>query len=102
MTVQQNNDNGKITLIPEGWLDTASSPDLNDAVEAISEMTELVLDFSQVEYMASAGLRAVVAASKKAKALEVPFSVIHVCPGVMSIFRMTGIDKKLTLIEKDA
>ncbi len=100
MTIRQTNENGKITLIPEGWLDTASSPELTDAVEALTEATELVLDFDAVEYMASAGLRAVVAANKKAKSMNAGFSVIHVGPGVMSIFRMTGIDQKLTVIEK--
>lgn len=100
MTIRQNNENGKITLIPEGWLDTASSPELNDTMDAITEAGEIVLDFSKVEYMASAGLRAVVAAHRKAKSLDASFSVINVCPGVMSIFRMTGIDQKLTVTEK--
>ncbi len=100
MTIQQNNENGKITLSPEGWLDTASSPELCDMVDSLTEATELVLDFSGVEYMASAGLRAVVAASKKARSMNAEFSVINVVPGVFSIFRMTGIDKKITIIEK--
>ena len=100
MTILQNNENGKITLSPEGWLDTASSPELCDLVDSLTEATELVLDFNQVEYMASAGLRAVVATSKKARSMNAGFSVINVVPGVFSIFRMTGIDKKLNIIEK--
>lgn len=100
MTIHQSNENGKITLSPEGWLDTASSPELCDLVDSLPEAAELVLDFSQVEYMASAGLRAVVAASKKARSMNAGFSVINVVPGVFSIFRMTGIDKKLNIIEK--
>ena len=99
MTIEQTNENGKITLKPDGWLDTASSPELSNAVEALTEVTELVLDFSKVEYMASAGLRAVVAANKKAKSLNATFAVVGVVPGVMSIFRMTGIDKKLNITE---
>lgn len=101
MTIHQTNENGKITLAPEGWLDTASSPELGDLVESLTEATELVLDFDQVEYMASAGLRVVVAASKKAQSMNAGFSVINVTQGVFSIFRMTGIDKKLNIIEKE-
>lgn len=101
MTIHQTNENGKITLTPEGWLDTASSPELGDLVESLTEATELVLDFDQVEYMASAGLRVVVAASKKAQSMNAGFSVINVAQGVASIFRMTGINKKLTIIEKE-
>ncbi|MCQ2458055.1 MAG: STAS domain-containing protein [Clostridia bacterium] len=100
MTIHQSNENGKITLSPEGWLDTVSSPELSNAVDSLTEASGLVLDFSMVEYMASAGLRAVVAAGKKAKSMNAEFSVINVVPGVMSIFRMTGIDKKLNIIEK--
>lgn len=100
MTIQQSNENGKITLTPEGWLDTAAAPELSQAVDALTEMTELVLDFDQVEYMSSSGLRAVLAASKKAKFMNAGFSVINVVPGVASIFRMSGIDQKLTVIEK--
>ena len=100
MTINVSNENGKVTLSPEGWLDTASSPELSDMVDSLTEAAELVLDFSQVEYMASAGLRAVVAASKKARSMNAEFSVINVVPGVFSIFRMTGIDRKLRIIEK--
>lgn len=100
MTIQQNNDNGKITLSPEGWLDTASASKLSSAVDALNEMTELVLDFDQVEYMSSSGLRVVLAASKKARSMNAGFSVINVVPGIASIFRMTGISDKLTVIEK--
>lgn len=99
MTITKTNENGKITLRPEGWLDTASSPELGAAVDAIEAADELVLDFAQVEYMASAGLRQVVAAHKKAKALNAAFSVIHVGAEVMSIFRLTGIDKKMEIRE---
>ena len=100
MTINVSNENGKVTLSPEGWLDTASSPELSDIVDSLTEAAELVLDFGQVEYMASAGLRAVVAASKKARSMNAEFSVINVVPGVFSIFRMTGIDRKLRIIEK--
>lgn len=100
MTITKTNENGKITLKPEGWLDTASSPELNAALEEIAEAREIVLDFDMVEYMASAGLRAVVAGHKKAQSIGAAFSVIHVGPEVMSIFKMTGIDKKLNVTAK--
>ncbi len=100
MTITKTNENGTITLKPEGWLDTASSPMLGEAVEAVTEASALVLDFEKVEYMASAGLRQVVAAHRKAKSLNAAFSVVGVGPEVMSIFRMTGIDKKLSVKAK--
>ncbi len=42
----------------------------------------------------------VIASHKKAKSLGAAFSVINVCPSVMSIFKMTSIDKKLDIRAK--
>ena len=77
-----------------------ASPELGKEIDSISEVKELVLDFDKVEYMASAGLRQVVYAHRKAKELGASFSVVNVASGVMSIFKMTGIDKKLNIIAK--
>ena len=97
MNITKTVENGTITLCPEGWLDTASSPELGEVVDAITGATSLVLDFDLVEYMSSAGLRQVIATHKKAKSLGASFSIINVCPTVMSIFKMTNIDKKLDI-----
>ena len=100
MNISKTIENGTVTLKPEGWLDTISSPELGEVVEAVTEATSLVLDFDLVEYMSSAGLRQVLATHKKAKSLSADFSVINVCPTVMSIFKMTNIDKKLDIRAK--
>ena len=100
MNITESNVNGIVTLQIEGWLDTSSSAELGEKVEAVTEANALVLDFEGVEYMSSAGLRQVVAAHKKAKSLDADFSVINICPAVMSIFKMTNIDKKLNIKAK--
>lgn len=97
MTIKRTTENGKTTLALEGWLDTLSSPELGKAVDAIEAAEAIVLDLEKVEYMASAGLRQVIAAHKKAKLINAAFSVVNVVPGVMNIFRMTGIDKKIDI-----
>ena len=100
MKITKTVENGTVTFCPEGWLDTASSPELGEVVDAVTDANSLVLDFDLVEYMSSAGLRQVIATHKKAKALGASFSVINVCPTVMSIFKMTNIDKKLDIKAK--
>lgn len=92
--------NNIVTFNLEGWLDTVSSPELGEAVEELTEASSIVLNFEKVEYMSSAGLRQVLATHKKAKTLEASLSIINVCPTVMSIFKMTNIDKKLDIREK--
>lgn len=100
MTIERINENGRVILKPDGWLDTAAAPELGAEVGKITSASELVLDFEKVEYMSSAGLRQVIAAHNKAKELGAAFSVIGVGNEVMSIFKMTGIDKKLNISAK--
>lgn len=100
MKIEVTNEGGVVTVKLDGWLDTASAPELGAEVEKLNEAKELVLDFEKVEYMASSGLRQVLASNKKAKELGAEFSVINVGNETMSVFEMTGIDKKLNIKAK--
>ena len=100
MTIETIKNGKEITLKLDGWLDTVSSPELGAAVDAIEEATALTLDFDKVEYIASSGLRQVVASHRKAKELGATFSVVNVGTETMSIFELTGLDKKITILRK--
>ena len=100
MTIETVKNGNEITLKLDGWLDTVSSPELGAAVEAIEAADAVVLDFDKVEYIASSGLRQVVACHRKAKELGAEFSIINVGTETMSIFELTGLHKKLTIKEK--
>ena len=100
MTITRVEEENTVTLKADGWLDTVSAPILGEAVEAVEKAETLVLDFEKVEYMASSGLRQVIAASKKAKEIGASFRVIHVNTAVMNIFSMTRIDQKLDIRAK--
>ena len=97
MTIETVKNENAVTLKLDGWLDTASSPQLGAAIEAIAEASAIVLDFDKVEYIASSGLRQVVVCHRKAKELGAHFSVINVGTETMSIFELTGLDKKMTI-----
>lgn len=98
MTITRENENGKILLKLDGWLDHESAPELGNVLEEITSAEELVLDFGKVEYISSAGIRMLVTAHRKARELEAQFSVIHVNPEVMSILAMTGLNKKMGIL----
>lgn len=101
MNISKQNNDGNITIKLDGWLDTLSSPQLGEEIEKIEKAESIVLDFDRVEYLSSSGLRQIVACHRKSKELEAEFSVINVCNEVMSIFRLTNIDKKLNIIPKE-
>lgn len=65
MTVNQIPEGKKLTIVISGRLDTNSSPKLEAVLrQSVSGVTELVFDFSGVEYLSSAGLRVLLAAQK--------------------------------------
>ena len=100
MTITTVKNGTEITLILDGWLDTLSSPQLSAEVEKITEASAIILDFNGVEYIASSGLRQIVATHRFAKERNAAFSVINVGTETMSIFKLTGLDKKMEIREK--
>ena len=56
----------KLNVEVKGRLDTTTAPELEAALEnALTGVEELVLDFSELEYISSAGLRVLLATQKK-------------------------------------
>ncbi|MBQ5406437.1 MAG: STAS domain-containing protein [Oscillospiraceae bacterium] len=65
LDIKMNQEGGKLTVALDGRLDTSTSPNLEEALKgAIAGVTELVLDFSGLEYISSAGLRVLLGAQK--------------------------------------
>ncbi len=95
MEITSTTHEGTTTIALSGWLDTGTAPSLANAIEEIGpDCTALVLDFDKLEYISSAGLRALVAAHKK---MNGNLTIEHVSPEVMQVLRMTGIGKRLNI-----
>lgn len=93
MTITTTTDGTTTTIAVNGWLDTTTSPQLADAIDALDEGTEqLVIDFAELEYISSAGLRQLVAAHKKMKG---NLTITNVAPDVLEVLHMAGFDKRL-------
>lgn len=97
MNITKVNDVNKVTLLLDGWLDTEAAPLLGQEIETIESAGEIVIDLDKVEYMSSSGLRQILAAHKKAKELEAALTLINVRPEIMNIFKLTGLEKKLSI-----
>lgn len=100
MTITKTMNGNTAVLSVEGWLDTKSSPELGNEINALSDIDGLVLDFEKLEYIASSGLREVLSAYKKMKSANCTFSVINAGNDVMDVFRLTGLDQKLEIHAK--
>jgi anti-sigma B factor antagonist len=81
------------TLTIAGKLNAATAEEFDAAVNlAIGETKNLVLDFKEVSYLSSAGLRVLVSAQKKLKAAAGTFALCNVCEEVMEVLEVTGLD----------
>lgn len=64
MTITRKDQNNARTLVLEGRLDTTTAPLLEAEIKDLDGVESLVLDFEKLEYISSAGLRAVLLAQK--------------------------------------
>lgn len=79
-----------------GRLDTNTSPQLVQFADGlyVHGVRDVIVDMSKCDYVASAGLRAIVALQKRA-AVGGSLVLRDVKPEVMETFKMTGFDKIL-------
>lgn len=93
MNITKTINGSEATLTVEGWLDTQASPEMQEALEKLEpEIESLIIDFKGLEYISSSGVREVVSAYKKVNGNLV---VKNASEGILSIFKATGIDKKI-------
>ena len=84
--------NGSAMLVKlSGRMDSTTAPELERAVNPRLEgIDALTLDFAQLRYVSSAGLRVILALHKKMRAVEGSFTILHPNEMVMDVFEATG------------
>lgn len=101
MKITVNRDEGKLLIKLSGRLDTGTAPDLEEIIkEGLTGVTDLVMDFDQLEYMSSAGLRVLLAASKTMKK-QGSMIIRRVNEEVMEVFTITGFSDILTIEDEE-
>ena len=97
MIITKNIDGETLTFTLEGRLDTTTSPQLEeDLKQSVGGVTELIFDFSGVEYISSAGLRVLLAAQKVMNR-QGSMKLTGVNENVLEVFEITGFIDILTL-----
>ena len=91
-------DGEKAVIEPVGKLTVQTSPDLSAVVEQLpSNVHDIDIDLSGVDYVASAGLRVLVATDKLAVKRSGTMRLLHPCEDVMEVFEMTGLSEVFTI-----
>ena len=97
MNIEQTKNGSALTIAPEGYLDTATAPELKAVLDtALAGVKELTFDFEKLEYISSSGLRLLLFA-QKAMDRQGSMKVIHANETVMEIFEVTGFSDFLTI-----
>lgn len=98
MEIIVNKNGTELTVCPIGKLDTATSPQLQAAInENISGVTDLTFDLKKLAYLSSAGLR-VLMSSQKTMNKQGNMRLSNVNEDIMDILDMTGLTDVFTIV----
>lgn len=89
---------GAVTILLEGRLDTVTAPELTEAIKDL-KFTELTINLEQLEYISSAGLRALLIGKKTADSQGAKMTVEKPCAAVLEVMRVSGFTKMLNISE---
>lgn len=97
MTITNTRNGNALCVALNGRLDTTTAPKLEAFLkESLNGVTELTLDFAQLEYISSAGLR-VLLSTQKVMSKAGSMVVKNVNADIDEIFEITGFSDILTI-----
>lgn len=97
MEIKKEKNGKELTILVIGRLDTTTAPQLEaELKQSISGVEKLVLDFAELEYLSSAGLRVILSAQKVMNK-QGAMIVKNVNETISEIFEVTGFVDILTI-----
>ena len=98
MTINKTINGNQAVYAVSGRLETLTSPELEEALKAdLDSITDLTLDFTQLDYISSAGLRVILFAQKKLSAAGGSLKILNPNEIVSEIFDVTGFSDILNI-----
>lgn len=98
MDIVKNYNEKELTIEVGDRIDTVTAPDFeNEILDEMGKFDSLIIDFANLEYISSAGLRVLIATQKKLKPEDIPMTIKNVNDTINEIFRMSGFDKILQI-----
>lgn len=97
MEIIKTTNGNELNIALGGRLDTMTAPQLESEIkDSISGIESLVLDFTKLEYVSSAGLRVLLAAQKIMNS-QGNMKILNVSEDIMEVFEITGFSEILTI-----
>jgi anti-sigma B factor antagonist len=87
--------------IPEGRMDFDAAPGFQEAVERVlagaPKPAAVIIDGATLEYVSSAGLRAVLLVARAAQRAGIPFALCALQPAVREVFELSGFTRIISV-----
>ena len=97
MIIEKKLNGAELTIVITGRLDTTTAPQLEaEFKQSVAGVEKLVLDFTSLEYLSSAGLRVLLAAQKVMNK-QGEMIIKNVNETINEIFEVTGFIDILTI-----
>lgn len=98
MNLTENRDGNNIEIVVEGRVDTTTSASLQQAIlVAFQKCSQVALNVEKVDYISSAGLRALLIGQKTANSKGGNMTIRNVQPAVMEVLKMSGFSTILKI-----
>lgn len=84
----------------EGRIDAHTAPEVEKALSALLDtgVGKIIIDFAQVNYISSGGLRVFLTALKQTRANNGDLKLVNLIPNVEKIFKLAGFTKIFNIL----
>ena len=97
LKIKKEKDGNTLALKLDGRLDTLTAPELEkELVSSMEDVTNVILDFKDLEYISSAGLRVLLNLEQTMED-KGELKVLHVNDEIMEVFEITGFSEMLDI-----
>ena len=95
MNISTERDGGALVIKTEGRIDGSNASNFQNSVEAeiTTEDSAVILDFEQLNYISSAGLRVILLIAKDLQQKSKKFAICSLSTLVREIFMISGFDQ---------
>ena len=98
MNILKSYNEKELTLSVEGRINSVTSKELDKGInDELGNFDSLILDFANLDYISSAGLKVLIATHRKLNPENIPFIIKNANDVIMEVFRLSGIDRILEI-----
>jgi len=98
MEINTNLQDRDLTISLTGRLDTTTAPQLEEVINANSDIDKLMFDLTNLEYISSAGLRVLFGAHKHLAAENKEMTIKGANADIVEVFEITGFSDIFKLV----